>query len=215
MVLLRRGHPWPAALCGMLSAFTRMPGVIVAGMFILAAIGRFGEGRLRARDVAACLAQVFIVLCGLLAYWGINWAVTGDPMTYMTYQRENWYQAPGTFWDTTRTTMSYFLSTMGDGDWIYTWGFQLLCIFYVYALLAGRHGKLPFDLAAYSFVYVAVVLAPTWLLSGPRYLYALAPLPLLQARAHERGGMHVLALTLSAALLPVWIFGYTIAIEVL
>ena len=23
--LLRRGHPWPAALCGMGSAFTRMP----------------------------------------------------------------------------------------------------------------------------------------------------------------------------------------------
>ena len=215
MVLLRRGHPWWAALCGMLSAFTRMPGVIVAGMFILAAIGRFGERRLRARDVLACIAQVLIVFGGLLAYWGINWLVTGDPMTYMTYQRENWYQMPGTFWNTTRTTMHYFLTTMGDGDWLYTWGFQLLCIFYVYALLAGRHDRLPFDLAAYSFVYVAVVLAPTWLLSGPRYLYALAPLPLLQARAHKGPGVHALALTLSAALLLVWIFGYTIVIEVL
>ena len=215
MVLLRRGHPWWAALCGMLSAFTRMPGVIVAGMFILAAIGRFGERRLRARDVLACIAQVLIVFGGLLAYWGINWLVTGDPMTYMTYQRENWYQMPGTFFDTTRTTMHYFLTTMGDGDWLYTWGFQLLCIFYVYALLALGHRRLPFDLAAYSFVYVAVVLAPTWLLSGPRYLYALAPLPLLQARAHKGPGVHTLALTLSAALLLVWIFGYTIAIEVL
>ena len=133
----------------------------------------------------------------------------------MTYQRENWYQMPGTFWNTTRTTMHYFLTTMGDGDWLYTWGFQLLCIFYVYALLALGHRRLPFDLAAYSFVYVAVVLAPTWLLSGPRYLYALAPLPLLQARAHKGPGVHALALTLSAALLLVWIFGYTIAIEVL
>ena len=70
-------------------------------------------------------------------------------------------------------------------------------------------------MAAYSFVYVAVVLAPTWLLSGPRYLYALAPLPILQARMHKRTEMHALALTLSAVLLLVWIFGYTIAIEVL
>ena len=215
MVLCRRGHPWWAALCGMLSAFTRMPGVIVAGMFILSAIGRFGEGRLRARDVLACIAQVLIVFLGLFAYWGINWLVTGDPMTYMTYQKENWYQAPGTFFETARTTMKYFLTTMGDDDWLYTWGFQLLCIFYVLALLARGQGKLPFDLAAYSFVYGTVVLAPTWLLSGPRYLYALAPLPLLQARAHRGEGLHAVALTLSVALLLVWIFGFTIAVEVL
>ena len=216
IVLCRRGHPWWAALCGMLSALTRMPGVIVAGLFMVALFGKLGEKRLRARDVLSCLGQVLIVFSGLFLYWGINWAVTGDPMMYMTYQRENWYQMPGTFWQTTNTTLSYFLSTMGDGDWIYTWGFQALCIFYVYGLLAFGQRKLPFDLAAYSFVYVAVVLAPTWLLSGPRYLYALAPLPLLQARMHEgRRAVHALALTLSCVLLLIWIYGYAIAIEVL
>ena len=136
-------------------------------------------------------------------------------MMYMTYQRENWYQEPGTFWGTTENTAYYFLTTLGDDDWLFTWGFQLLCIFYVYALLVAGQRKLPFDLAAYAFVYVAVVLAPTWLLSGPRYLYALAPLPILQARLHKRAGVHALALTLSAVLLLIWIFGYTIAVEVL
>ena len=215
IVLLYRGHPWLAAVCGMLSAFTRMPGAVVAGLFIIAAIGQFGKGKLRARDVASCVAQVMIVFMGLVLYWGINYVVTGDPMTYLTYQKENWYQAPGSFWQTTENTAYYFLTTMGDGDWLYTWGFQLLCIFYVYALLAAGQRKLPFDLAAYSFVYVAVVLAPTWLLSGPRYLYALAPLPMLQARMHKGAFMHALALTLSAVLLVVWVFGYVIAVEVL
>ena len=60
-----------------------------------------------------------------------------------------------------------------------------------------------------------MVLAPTWLLSGPRYLYALAPLPILQSRIHKSEFMHGMALTLSAVLLFVWIFGYVIAIEVL
>ena len=63
--------------------------------------------------------------------------------------------------------------------------------------------------------YVAVVLAPTWLLSGARYLYALCALPLLQARMFRRTGTHVLALSLSAVLLAVFVFGYTIAVEVL
>ena len=215
IVLLVRGHPWLAAVCGMLSAFTRMPGMVVAGLFIIAAIGKYGKGELRVKDILSCIAQVLIVFTGLALYWGINYVVTGDPMTYLTYQRENWFQAPGSFWQTTENTAYYFLTTVGDGDWLYTWGFQLLCMFYVYALLAAGQKKLPFDLAAYSFVYVAVVLAPTWLLSGPRYLYALAPLPMLQARIHKSAFMHALALTLSAVLLVIWVFGYVIAVEVL
>lgn len=215
IVLHRRGHPWWAAACGMLSAFTRMPGVIVAGIFIIDAIGRFGRGTLRRRDALRCLAQVAIVFAGLFAYWAINWAVTGDPLMYLTYQKENWFQEAGSFWATTENTAYYFLHTVGEDDWLFTWGFQLVCIFYVMALLALGQKKLPFDLAAYSFVYVAVVLAPTWLLSGPRYLYALAPLPILQARMHKGEAAHALALTLSGALLLVWIFGYTIAVQVL
>ena len=215
VVLFRRGRPWLAAVFGMLSAFTRMPGVIVAGLFIIGAIDRFGRKALRAKDACCCAAQVLIVFCGLFAYWAVNWAVTGDPMMYLTYQKENWFQQPGSFWGTAENTAYYFLATVGDDDWLFTWGFQLLCMFYVFALLCFGQRKLPFDLAAYSFVYTAVVLAPTWLLSGPRYLYALVPLPLLQARMHKRPGMHVLALSLSGALLAVWIFGYAIAVEVL
>ena len=215
IVLLRRGHPWLAALCGMLSAFTRMPGVIVSGLFIIAAIGKAGERRLRAKDVLACIAQVLIVFAGLFAYWAVNWLITGDPFMYLIYQKENWFQQAGSFWRTVDNTAYYLLSTVGDDDWLYTWGFQLLCMFYVFYLLCFGQRKLPFDLAAYSYVYVAVVLAPTWLLSGARYLYALAPLPVLQARMHKGGFFHALALTLSAALLVVWTFGYTIAIEVL
>ena len=215
IVLIRRGHPWLAALCGALSAFTRMPGVIIAGLFLIGAIGKAGKRQLRGRDIGACMAQMAIVFSGLFAYWAVNWFVTGDPFMYMTYQKENWYQAPGAFWSTVENTAYYFLAAVGEHDWLYTWGFQLLCMFYVFYLLAFGQQKLPFDLAAYSFVYVAVVLAPTWLLSGARYLYALAPLPLLQARMHKGAFWHALALTLSALLLVVWVFGYTIAIEVL
>ena len=215
MVLLRRGHPWLAALCGMGSALTRMPGVIVAGLMLIALLAELPRRGPDVRRIAGCAGQMLLVFAGLLIYWAINWAVTGDPLMYMTYQKENWFQEPGTFWGSTANTAYYAITDFGQDDWFFSWGAQLAAMFAVYALLALGHRRLPFDLAAYSFVYVAVVLAPTWLLSGPRYLYALAPLPLLQARAHKGPGVHALALTLSAALLLVWIFGYTIAIEVL
>ena len=83
----------------------------------------------------------------------------------------------------------------------------------VAAMDAGE--KLPFDLAAYSFVYVAVVLSPTWLLSGARYLYALATLPLLQAQSLKSRAAHAVGLSVCAALLVVFTWGYTIAAAVL
>ena len=213
--LLRRGHRWAAAACGFLSAFTRMPGVIIAGLLIIDWLGRIPEDGFRLRDGMSCLGKVLLVFGGLFLYWAVNWAITGDPMTYLTYQRENWYQQPGSFWGSTANTMHYFLTTMGDGDWLYTWGFQLLCMMMIYLLLAFGEHRLPFDLAAYSFVYVAVVLSPTWLLSAPRYLYALCALPLLLARQRFGKAGHALLLGASSVLLLIWVFGYTLAIQVL
>ena len=213
--LLRRGHPWLAALCGMASALTRMPGVIVSGLFIIAFLARIPKEGIQPKAVLRCLAQVGLVFCGLFIYWGINWAVTGDPMMYLLYQKVNWYQQPGSFWDSTANTVHYLISTYGDDDWLFTWGFQLLAMGYIYILLAAKQKKLPFDLAAYSFVYVAVVLAPTWLLSGARYLYALAALPMMQAQTLKSNAAHAVGLGVCAALLVVFTWGYTIAVAVL
>ena len=214
MLCVRGGRLWCAALLGMLSAFTRMPGVIVAGMILIDAIGRFARRELTARGVAACAAQMLLVFGGLFLYWGVNVAVTGDPLTYLTYQRDNWYQEAGSFWRSTDTTVYYFLDTIGSREWMFVWGMQMACMFYVYALLAFGQRKLPFDLAAYSFVYTAVVLSPTWLLSGARYLYAMAPLPILQARMLRRKESHALALLAHGVLLMVWIYGFTVLGEV-
>ena len=215
MVLLRRGHPWLAALCGMGSALTRMPGVIVAGLMLIALLAELPRRGPDVRRIAGCAGQMLLVFAGLLIYWAINWAVTGDPLMYMTYQKENWFQEPGTFWGSTANTAYYAITDFGQDDWFFSWGAQLAAMLAVYVLLALRADALPFDLAAYSFVYVAVVLSPTWLLSGPRYLYALAPLPLLLARMTESRRAHAVLLALSAVLLVVFTFGYTIAVDVL
>ncbi len=111
--------------------------------------------------------------------------------------------------------MHYFLTAVGESDWLWTWGFQLLCMMGMYLLLAFGAARIPFDLAAYSFVYVAVVLSPTWLLSGARYLYALCALPLLLARLRIGRWGHGALLGVSGILLALWTFGYTLAIQVL
>jgi len=213
--LLRRNHPWLAAVCGMLSAFTRMPGVIVSGLLIIDFFGKIPRKKADLRVLIACAAQVAIVFCGFLLYLAVNQWVTGDPFTYLTYQKENWYQEPGSFWGSTANTMHYFLTGVGESDWLWTWGFQLLCMMGMYLLLAFGSHRIPFDLAAYSFVYTAVVLSPTWLLSGARYLYALVALPMLLARMRIGKAGHAVMLVISTGFLVLWTFGYTIAVQVL
>ena len=213
--LYRRGRPYAAAVCGALSAFTRMPGVIMSGLMIIGFLQGAAKKRPQLRDVLACSVQVLIVFCGLFAYWAVNWAVTGDPMTYLVYQSENWYQEAGSFWGSTANTVHYFLTSVGESDWLWTWGFQLLCMGAIYVLLAFCANTIPFDLAAYSFVYTAVVLSPTWLLSGARYLYAMCTLPLLLTRLRLGEKGHGVLLGLHAGMLILWIFGYTTAIQVL
>jgi len=213
--LLRRNRPWLAAVCGMLSAFTRMPGVIVSGFLIIDFIGRIPQKKADFRAAIACAAQAAIVFGGFLLYLAVNWWVTGDPFTYLIYQRENWYQEAGSFWGSTANTMHYFLMGVGESDWLWTWGFQLACMLGMYLLLAFGSRLIPFDLAAYSFVYTAVVLSPTWLLSGARYLYALCALPMLLARMRIGKTGHAVMLAVSTAFLVLWTFGYTIAVQVL
>ncbi len=215
LCLLRRGHPWLAALCGAASALTRMPGVVCAGFFIIACIGRCAKERVRARTLLACAAQVLIVFSGLFIYWGINWAVTGDAFMYLTYQKENWFQTAGSFWETASTTVYYMIKSVGEEDWFFCWVTQLAAMFFIYALLAAGQKRLPFDLEAYSFVYIAVIFAPSWLLSGPRYLYALCALPLLKAKVIKSDMAHGVLLGLSASLLALYTYGFTLAVAVL
>ncbi|MFR6027197.1 MAG: hypothetical protein ACLUMK_11875 [Christensenellales bacterium] len=46
------------------------------------------------KAVLRCLAQVGMVFGGLFIYWGINWLVTGDPMTYLTIRRRTGISSP-------------------------------------------------------------------------------------------------------------------------
>ena len=213
-LLLRvNGHSWAAALAGALCAFTRMPGVIFAGFFVIDLVDAL-KRRAGVRRILSLVLQILVVFCGLLAYFGVNLAVTGDPFTYLIYQRENWFQRPGLPWDSMANTWHYFKTTVGDSDHWWTWGFQLVWVAYVLGLFLLAQRKLPFDLAAYSFVYLYVVLAPTWLLSAPRYLFGLCTLPVMQSLVLKNRWLHGAMLLASGILLIVYIYGFTVAVEV-
>lgn len=88
VVLLRREAWLPAALCGFLAALTRNMG----GLFVipyLAACWSVGPASTRWRR--ASLAG--LIASGTLVYFGINYAVQGDPFAFSRHMADTWYKA--------------------------------------------------------------------------------------------------------------------------
>ncbi len=184
----RRRFGW-ALLFGAMASCTRVVGMAVAIPVYWewlradaeadAARGVPDTPRAMARRAALCALKVLPVSAGLLIYLNINYRLYGNPTQFMIYQRENWYQTFGSMANTFR----YCLCNAVDyDDLLYklgVWWPQVLLMIAVPPLVFWRRkGERPAD-TAYLLVTHYINFAPTWLLSGARYLsgtYALYPL---------------------------------------
>ena len=176
-----------SVLFGALASFSRLPGAVCAVPLyyeLIRAARRRGDSKARALLMSAlkCLP----ILSGFAAYVLINAIVTGNPFQFLIYQREHWGQSAGSVFRTARYT-AYSL-IYPNVDW-YRWGVWLpqtvfLLLSAVMLALSARRLNAP-DLA-YALVYENVVISPTMLISGPRYLCAMYPAYLILARVRRR-----------------------------
>lgn len=206
-----------AGMFGALSAFTRMLGLVVCGVIIIHMFRQIVHKRCRdrAQKVVWGLFCAAVVFVGFALYLLINLKVSGAPFTFMVYQKQNWYQSFGSFWGSVKNTVYYLFAFWGSNDTFYTWTVQLVAMFYAFILLLAMQRKVSLEHAAYSFAYLFIALAPTWLLSGPRYIFGMATLPILQAQRFSKSDRpHTVLLILNAALLLFFTYAYTILNEV-
>lgn len=209
-----------AGVFGALSAYTRMLGLIVLGVILLEGAQHWLEHRAlrkpRVRLSLLAAGGAAVVGLGFAAYLALNVSVSGAPFTFLEYQWTNWHQKFGSFWNTARVTGESMLREPFMSDsFLGTWLPQCVSMVFVAALLAVRQRKLPLAWAAYAWVYLFIALAPTWLLSGPRYLMVLAVLPVLQSLITTRKWFHVTFLALQAALLFTYTYLYAVVRNVL
>ena len=147
-----------------------------------------------ARALIGALAVLPVAL-GLLLYLYGNWRLYGNPLQFMVFQREHWSQNMGTLANTFRYCLC---NALDYDDHLYqlgVWRPQALLIAAVPALLAWRRKRESPGDVAYLLAFFYVSFAPTWLLSGPRYLsaaYALYPM-LARIPARKRGFAALLA----------------------
>ena len=193
MYCVRKKHPLAGCLFGGLAAFTRLLGLTllapVAFELIADAVRSFRAAREEKRaapalDAVRRLACLLLIPLGFGAYLLVNRHVSGDWFRFLVYQRENWQQMPGWFFATSARQWDTLLDALRRNDLPYALGLWVPNIVFMtcslFVMIPAVRRVRP-SYAAYFIGYFAVSMGATWLLSAPRYLTALFPLPLAMA----------------------------------
>lgn len=167
-----------------LSALTRSLGILLLGLVFLEMLFAFLDAWRQDRRTALgripkYLGCLLLGCCGTLVYLWINWQISGSPFTFLIYQRENWTQELGLFFNTAAYQIEYGLTYYQSGDMESVLSLSLpnlLCCFGALGLLCADRKRMRVSYLLWALVYFAVSVGATWLLSGPRYLAMLFPL---------------------------------------
>ena len=191
----RRRFAW-ALVVGAVCSAARLMGVVVAIPIFWEMLAHDREkGPVRVGRVATRAASCCAVLAGAAAYLLLNYVVTGNPFQFWIYQRDHWYNTSGTLWNTFSYVTRYAIS-FDRPMRLFTWIPTLGCLFGVLTLIAWRARRARVGDAAYAWAYMYMTIVPTWLISGPRYVFGLYALYPMLAGAMKRRWMDI-ALTMA------------------
>ena len=182
----RKGRWLAGCLFGALAAFTRSLGLMLfVPLFFELVSSLIKEGTQRS---LRRFAPLLLIPLGFGAYCLINYFVSGAPFKFMEYQREHWGQQMGFFFNTASYQLTEALRcfpsdpTMVLGLWLP----NLICIFGSLSLMLFAAKGLRPSYTAWFIAYFVIAMGATWLLSAPRYLAALIPLPLALSSLSKR-----------------------------
>ena len=192
---VRKGHWFTGCLLGGYAAFTRSLGLTLLVPLVFEAVeqlqSRQWAGKqgfsVTLKQALRRILPMLLIPAGFGVYCYICWKVSGNPFQFMIYQRDHWYQRLGWFFNTAAYQTEYALRSFGDNRHTFygLWLPNLVFGFGVLALLLFTQKKLRPGYVAWFLVYYFIAYGATWLLSGPRYMIGLIPVPLACALLTE------------------------------
>ena len=199
LYLARTHRPVLGGLCGAYAAFTRSLGLLLIVPLLWELVhDTVQHRRISIRQVVGLL----LVPLGFAAYCCINRRVSGNPFQFLIYQREHWNQRTGLFFNTAAYQADYLLRCLRSGNWrdaLGLWLPNLIACFSALILLAKAAPRLRASQTAWFLAYYIIAVGATWLLSAPRYLLVLLPVPLALAQCAQKRTANI-ALTAVSAL---------------
>lgn len=213
-IYFARKKLWPlAGLMGGLAAFTRSLGLVLLAPLLFEFIRQQIKHPPIKKNVWRRVLggiSLLLVLLGFSIYLYINYRCTGNAFKFLQYQKSNWSQQLGLFFNTPAYQSSYLAAYINGGDWHSVFGLSipsLLAQLLALLLMVLSISRLRASYGAYFIAYFAIAIGTTWLLSAPRYLLTLFPLPLSLALLSNRKSADT-ALTITSTILMTF---YTLA----
>ena len=183
-IYLARRKKWlPACILGGMAAFTRSLGLTLVIPIGYELITDTLKHAFQNRGILRRLLQyasLLLIPAGFGAYCLICRDVSGNPLQWMIYQREHWNQQLGLFFHTAAYQTENAIKAYNGHDFKLMMGLwlpNLICSFSALAVMAVSIRKLRPSYGAYFIAYYLVAVGATWLLSAPRYLLVLFPIP--------------------------------------
>ncbi|MGN0809689.1 MAG: ArnT family glycosyltransferase [Christensenellales bacterium] len=171
-----------AGLFAALSGFTRSVGIL---LIVPIAIEGIGEAVYLLRNkqkaggtILRLVGGLGISCTGTGAYLLINKLVTGNAFMFSVYQKSNWSQSIGYFFDTPRYMYAHAAHYAASGNYAFLLVFALPTLAVIFASLIiylNRAKRLPASFNAYFLAYFVIAIGCTWLLSAVRYICVLVP----------------------------------------
>lgn len=206
-----------AGIAGFFAAFTRMPGILLFAPACFELVGVIVRERPDHRrdgkwkwKTAGKAFSLLLIPCGFLLYLYVNYCVTGNAFTFLTYQSEQWHQQMGWFF-ASAATITHSAATTFSENASMLWGLWIPNIVYLIAslgIVAAGQNKLRASNVAYFIAYYAVCMGATWLLSAPRYLTAAFPLALALGAITEKKWADRLATVVCVFLLVLYLAAF-------
>ena len=143
-----------------------------------------------AKATTNLLAALALVPLGFAGYCLVNYLVAGDPFRFLIYQREHWFQELGLFFNTPAYQLRYALGARRR-ELMGLWLPNLAAIYASLAILFAGAKRLRASGTLWAMAYFTVAIGATWLLSAPRYMAVLLPIPMSLALLGEKKGPRI------------------------
>ena len=209
-----------AASCALagLAALTRSTGVLLAIPVMLEMLSAYnltpplwrqsaGE---KLKRLAVHSPALLLIPLAAAAYLLMNHVLTGDAFLFLKMQSEKWSQSFGSY----ANSLGVTFGELAGGSWelkdrLLLWGSQFAVLLLGGIALPVMAKKLRVSYSAYAIVYLFVIFAPTWLLSGFRYYMGLAVLYPALALLTRRRWADIALTVMFALLAPVYAYAFS------
>jgi hypothetical protein len=126
-------------------------------------------------------SNLLLIPLGQFTYLLINKVVTGNWLTFLTYQNQHWCHELKLNVAANLGTHLTNALTWKPADTACMWAPLVILVFLIILMMFYALGKIRISYIAYTFAYLFLCLTITWLISGGRYLMGIFPIYLITA----------------------------------